>query len=50
MHAILTSVDSTHFQNDKNFYLRGDDWLLNNRWEQLVSMRDKLTFVEMVTW
>ncbi|KAK0206918.1 glycosyl hydrolase family 71-domain-containing protein [Desarmillaria ectypa] len=41
----------THFSwTDKNFYLRGDDWLIANRWEQLISMRDQLTFVEMVTW
>ncbi|KAJ3732630.1 glycosyl hydrolase family 71-domain-containing protein [Lentinula guzmanii] len=39
----------THYDN-KNFYLRGDDWLLITRWEQLISMRDQLTFVEMVTW
>ncbi|KIK68677.1 glycoside hydrolase family 71 protein [Collybiopsis luxurians FD-317 M1] len=35
---------------DKNFYLRGDEWLINNRWEELFQMRDQLTFVEMVTW
>ncbi|KAK0491404.1 glycosyl hydrolase family 71-domain-containing protein [Armillaria novae-zelandiae] len=41
----------THFSwANKNFYLRGDDWLIANRWEQLISMRDQLTFVEMVTW
>ncbi|KAK0461733.1 glycoside hydrolase family 71 protein [Desarmillaria tabescens] len=41
----------THYSwADKNFYLRGDDWLIANRWEQLISMRDQLTFVEMVTW
>ncbi|KAF9559027.1 hypothetical protein CPC08DRAFT_763569 [Agrocybe pediades] len=34
----------------KNFYLRGDDWLVVSRWEQLMQMRDRLTFVEMVTW
>ncbi|KAK0499668.1 glycoside hydrolase family 71 protein [Armillaria luteobubalina] len=39
----------THYSN-KNFYLRSDDWLIANRWEQLISMRDQLTFVEMVTW
>ncbi|KAF8644534.1 hypothetical protein AX16_008410 [Volvariella volvacea WC 439] len=39
----------THF-GYKNFYQRGDNWLINNRWEQLVAMRDRLTFVEMVTW
>ncbi|KAE9396148.1 WSC-domain-containing protein [Gymnopus androsaceus JB14] len=35
----------THYDS-KNFYLRGDDWLINNRWEQLIAMRDQLTFVE----
>ncbi|KAK0230385.1 glycoside hydrolase family 71 protein [Armillaria fumosa] len=41
----------THYSwANKNFYLRGDDWLIANRWEQLISMRDQLTFVEMVTW
>lgn len=46
--VLLTSY-STHY-GYKNFYLRGDDWLINNRWEQIVAMRDRLTFVEMVTW
>ncbi|KAJ3969097.1 glycoside hydrolase family 71 protein [Lentinula raphanica] len=39
----------THLTS-KNFYLRGDDWLLPNRWDQLFQLRDQLTFVEMVTW
>ncbi|KAG2005566.1 SEC14 cytosolic factor [Coprinopsis cinerea AmutBmut pab1-1] len=39
----------THLPS-KNFYLRGDNWLINNRWEQLVGMRDRLTFIEMLTW
>ncbi|KAJ6614204.1 glycosyl hydrolase family 71-domain-containing protein [Mycena sp. CBHHK59/15] len=39
----------THL-SDKNRLLRSDDWLINNRWEQLVAMRSQLTFVEMVTW
>ncbi|KAK0243169.1 glycoside hydrolase family 71 protein [Armillaria nabsnona] len=50
---ILTYIlsNSTHYSwANKNFYLRGDDWLIANRWEQLISMRDQLTFVEMVTW
>jgi len=34
----------------KNMYQRGDNWLIVNRWEQIVSMRNSLTFVEMVTW
>ncbi|TRM58181.1 glycoside hydrolase [Schizophyllum amplum] len=39
----------THY-SWKNLYYRGDDWLLNNRWEQLFNMRDRLTFIEMATW
>ncbi|KAJ7871726.1 glycosyl hydrolase family 71-domain-containing protein [Mycena leptocephala] len=39
----------THL-SDKNRLLRSDDWLLNSRWEQLMTMRNTLTFVEMVTW
>ncbi|KAJ7479209.1 glycosyl hydrolase family 71-domain-containing protein [Mycena latifolia] len=39
----------THL-SDKNRLLRSDDWLINARWEQLVAMRNQLTFVEMVTW
>lgn len=40
---------STHL-SFKNFYLRGDDWLVVTRWEQLMELRNTLTFVEMVTW
>ncbi|KAJ3920741.1 glycosyl hydrolase family 71-domain-containing protein [Lentinula edodes] len=39
----------THLSS-KNFYLRGDDWLIINRWDELFQLRDQLTFVEMVTW
>ncbi|KAJ7231968.1 glycoside hydrolase [Mycena rebaudengoi] len=39
----------THFSY-KNRILRSDSWLLNNRWEQLIAMRNQLTFVEMLTW
>jgi len=46
---ILTFRSSTHL-GSKNFYLRGDDWLIVSRWEQLMAMRDMLTFVELVTW
>ncbi|KAL1746452.1 glycosyl hydrolase family 71-domain-containing protein [Schizophyllum fasciatum] len=34
----------------KNQYYRGDDWLLNNRWDQLMAMRDRMNFVEIQTW
>lgn len=40
---------STHYDY-KNFYQRGDDWLIVSRWEQLIEMRDQLPMVEMVTW
>lgn len=39
----------THLPS-KNFYLPGDNWLINNRWDQLVKSRDELDFIEMVTW
>lgn len=45
----LLSSPSTHFSY-KNFYLRGDDWLIVSRWQELMQMRDALTFVELVTW
>ena len=45
----LTFFCSTHLSY-KNWYLPGDNWLLNNRWEEIISMRNQLTFVEMVTW
>jgi glucan endo-1,3-alpha-glucosidase len=34
----------------KNWYQRGENWLINNRWEQLIAMRNQLTFIEMETW
>ncbi|KIY62070.1 glycoside hydrolase family 71 protein [Cylindrobasidium torrendii FP15055 ss-10] len=41
----------THYSwTNKNFYLRGDDWLGAVRWEQLMGMRDQLTFTEIITW
>ncbi len=47
----LMRSTSTHYSwTNKNFYQRGDDWLIVTRWEQLIAMRDQLTFVEMVTW
>ncbi|KAJ2929749.1 hypothetical protein H1R20_g7350, partial [Candolleomyces eurysporus] len=47
-----TTVSGWMFTNlpYKTFYLRGDNWLINNRWEQLISMRNELNFVEMLTW
>ncbi|TFY77443.1 hypothetical protein EWM64_g6573, partial [Hericium alpestre] len=43
----------THFGKDtfnKNFLYRGDDWLLSTRWEMLISHRDKLDIVQVVSW
>lgn len=40
---------STHY-NYKNFYQRGDDWLIASRWEQLIGMRNSVAMIEMVTW
>ncbi|KAF8069900.1 glycosyl hydrolase family 71-domain-containing protein [Lyophyllum atratum] len=39
----------THY-GYKNWYQRGDNWLLLTRWEQLMAMRDRLTFIELVSW
>ncbi|KAL1734726.1 glycosyl hydrolase family 71-domain-containing protein, partial [Schizophyllum commune] len=36
--------------NYKNQYYRGDDWLLNNRWDQLMAMRSRMNFIEIQTW
>ncbi|KXN92547.1 Glucan endo-1,3-alpha-glucosidase agn1 [Leucoagaricus sp. SymC.cos] len=48
----VTSVSPwmfTHYDY-KNFYLRGDNWLISSRWEQLVEMRNDIPMVEMITW
>jgi len=47
--ATISGWQYTHFSY-KNWYLRGDDWLINSRWNELFSMRNELTFVEMITW
>ncbi|KAG5643313.1 hypothetical protein DXG03_001197 [Asterophora parasitica] len=39
----------THY-GYKNWYQRGDNWLFLTRWEQLMAMRDRLTFAEIVSW
>ncbi|KAG6872919.1 hypothetical protein C0995_005177 [Termitomyces sp. Mi166 len=38
----------THYDY-KNFLHRGDDWLYLTRWDQLMTMRDQLTFVEVIS-
>ncbi|EKM53184.1 glycoside hydrolase family 71 protein [Phanerochaete carnosa HHB-10118-sp] len=35
---------------NKNFIYRGDDWLLAQRWEELVTNRSVVNFVEVNTW
>ncbi|EIM79643.1 glycoside hydrolase [Stereum hirsutum FP-91666 SS1] len=43
----------THYGVDtynKNWIYRPDDWLLANRWEELVTNRDLVDMVEVVTW
>ncbi|KAG5734597.1 Glucan endo-1,3-alpha-glucosidase agn1, partial [Termitomyces sp. T112] len=40
---------STHYDY-KNFLHKSDDWLYLTRWNQLMAMRDQLTFVEVISW
>ncbi|TFK21952.1 glycoside hydrolase [Coprinopsis marcescibilis] len=43
----------THYGPDtwnKNWIYRGDDWLFVRRWEQLISMRDKVEIVQVISW
>ena len=43
----------THYGKDtynKNFIYRGDDWLLAERWEDLVNNRSTIPFAEVITW
>lgn len=43
----------THYGPDtynKNFIYRSDDWLLAERWEELIANRSAVTFVEVNTW
>lgn len=35
---------------DKNWIYRSDDWLLATRFEQMISLRDKLDMIEIVSW
>ncbi|KAI0084982.1 glycoside hydrolase family 71 protein [Irpex rosettiformis] len=39
----------THYQS-KNFIYRSDDWLLAKRWEDLITHRSSVNFVEVNTW
>lgn len=43
----------THFPTwgwNKNWIYRGDDFLYANRWEQIIAMRDRVKFTEILTW
>jgi glucan endo-1,3-alpha-glucosidase len=43
----------THFGANswnKNWLYRGDDWLYATRWEQIISMREKVKMMEILTW
>ncbi|KAJ3715962.1 glycoside hydrolase [Lentinula guzmanii] len=35
---------------NKNWIYRGDDWLFVRRWEQLVTMRDRVNIVQIISW
>ncbi|KAJ8522393.1 hypothetical protein ONZ45_g1040 [Pleurotus djamor] len=39
----------THYDY-KNYLLNSDAWLLVTRWEQLMSLRSTISFVELVSW
>ncbi|TFK74654.1 glycoside hydrolase family 71 protein [Pluteus cervinus] len=43
----------THYGPDswnKNWIYHSDDWLFARRWEQLVSMRDQIDIVQVISW
>ncbi|KAF8957310.1 glycoside hydrolase family 71 protein [Flammula alnicola] len=43
----------THYGPDtwnKNWIYRGDDWLFVKRWQQLISMRDRIDMVQIISW
>ena len=35
---------------NKNFIFRCDDWLLARRWELLISGRNEIDIVQIITW
>ncbi|KAF9456639.1 glycosyl hydrolase family 71-domain-containing protein [Collybia nuda] len=47
--ATVSNWMFTHYDY-KNWYQRGDDWLIITRWEQLMAMRNTITFAEMISW
>ena len=56
--SLLTHCSSTHLfpqhygpdTYNKNFIYRFDDWLLSARWTLLITHRDSVDFVEVITW
>lgn len=60
LHCTLTKLCSgpflrpyQHYGPDtynKNFLYYADDWLYPRRWEQLITNRDKVDIVEIITW
>ncbi|KAF8161484.1 glycoside hydrolase family 71 protein [Crassisporium funariophilum] len=43
----------THYGPDtwnKNWIYRGDDWLFVKRWEQLISMRNRIDMAQIISW
>jgi glucan endo-1,3-alpha-glucosidase len=35
---------------NKNWIYRSDNWLLATRFEDVISMRDKIDLIELITW
>ena len=51
--AAVSPYFFTHFGQDtwnKNWIYKGDDWLYCTRWEQIISMRDRVKQTEILTW
>ncbi|ETW78345.1 glycoside hydrolase family 71 protein [Heterobasidion irregulare TC 32-1] len=43
----------THYGADswnKNWIYRGDDWLLARRWEYIMSIRDEVDIIQIISW
>ncbi|KDQ19482.1 glycoside hydrolase family 71 protein [Botryobasidium botryosum FD-172 SS1] len=51
--ASATPAFFTHYGPDtynKNWIYRSDNWLFNNRWEQIIQQRNRIDAVEIVSW
>ncbi|KAF8302560.1 glycoside hydrolase family 71 protein [Clavulina sp. PMI_390] len=51
--APVSPLFFTHYGPDsynKNWIYRSDDWLFASRWEELITNRDSIDFVEIITW